>query len=174
MSNAIGRGDPVKQDKLIILMLSGACTVVIGLMLLTFLPSPAISKSPGKRCVAISKGEYNGARRDKLLHARVWRLCGNGVVLAALLLVLPLLARSDKRRNPNSVTACGRLAVDTVAQSHMGNQEFIFAYWAAIKVMARIDSDVPEGRQTAVFDPAARTKMVTLAMNRKITKAPRS
>jgi hypothetical protein len=70
MSNAIRRGDPVKQDKLIILILSGACTVVIGLMLLTFLFSPAISKSPGKRCVAISKGEYNGARRDKLLHAR--------------------------------------------------------------------------------------------------------
>jgi hypothetical protein len=56
----------------------------------------------------------------------------------------------------------------------MGNQEFVFAHWAAVKVIARIARDVPEGRQTAFFDPAARTKRMTLGLNRKIRKALRS
>jgi hypothetical protein len=60
----------VKQDKLNIHMLSGGCPAVIGLMLLTLSSSPVISEAPTKRCVAISKGEYDGAKRDKLLHAR--------------------------------------------------------------------------------------------------------
>jgi hypothetical protein len=55
------------QDKLITLMLSGACAAVIGLMLLTLPSSPAMSQPPAERCLAISKGEYDGAKRDKLL-----------------------------------------------------------------------------------------------------------
>jgi hypothetical protein len=57
------------QDKLIVLSLSGACAAVAGLMMLTASPPPSLSQPPAKRCVAISKGEYDGAKRDKLLHA---------------------------------------------------------------------------------------------------------
>ena len=56
----------------------------------------------------------------------------------------------------------------------MGNQEFVSALWAAVKVIARIARDMPEGRQTAFFYPAAGTKMTTPALNRKIRKALRS
>ena len=59
------------QDKLIALMLSGACAAVIGLMLLAIPPSPGTSQPPAKRCLAISKGEYDGAKRDKLLRVEL-------------------------------------------------------------------------------------------------------
>jgi hypothetical protein len=57
----------VTQDKLNTLMLSGACGAVAGLLLLTWPPSPEMSQPPAEGCVAISKGEYDGAKRDKLL-----------------------------------------------------------------------------------------------------------
>ena len=56
----------------------------------------------------------------------------------------------------------------------MGNQEFVFAHWATEKVIARIAGDVPERRQTALFDPAAGTKKIIPVLNRKIRKALRS
>jgi hypothetical protein len=43
---------------------------VIGLTLLTVPSSPAMSEPPGIRCTAISKSEYDGAKRDNLLHVR--------------------------------------------------------------------------------------------------------
>jgi hypothetical protein len=58
------------QDRLITLMLSGACAVVIGLLLLIRPSAPGMSQPPAARCLAISKGEYDGAKRDKLLHVR--------------------------------------------------------------------------------------------------------
>jgi hypothetical protein len=60
----------VSQDKLITLMLSGACAAVIGLMMLTLPSAPGMSQPPAARCLAISKGEYDGAKREKLLRVR--------------------------------------------------------------------------------------------------------
>jgi hypothetical protein len=50
---------------------NGACTAVIGLMLIAF-PSSSVNaqQSPQKGCVAVSKGEYDGANRKKLLRNR--------------------------------------------------------------------------------------------------------
>jgi hypothetical protein len=60
----------VTRGKLITPMLSGACATVVGVMLLTYPFAPAVSQPPTKRCVAISNGEYDGAKRDKLLRVR--------------------------------------------------------------------------------------------------------
>jgi len=49
----------------------GICIAVIGLMLIAFQPSSANAEQPPhKGCVAISKGEYQGAKKKKLLRAR--------------------------------------------------------------------------------------------------------
>jgi hypothetical protein len=64
-------GDCMTQDRLVALMLGGACAVVIGLLLLTRSSAPGLSQAPAERCLAIAKGEYDGAERDKLLHVRL-------------------------------------------------------------------------------------------------------
>jgi hypothetical protein len=56
----------------------------------------------------------------------------------------------------------------------MGNQELVLAHWATEQVIASFARDVPEGRLTAPFDPAAGTKKTIPALNRKIRKALRS
>jgi hypothetical protein len=53
----------------------------------------------------------------------------------------------------------------------MGNQELVLAHWATEQVIASFARDVPEGRLTAPFDPAAGTKKTIPALNRKIRKA---
>ena len=60
------------------------------------------------------------------------------------------------------------------SRSHMRNPEFVFADRAAENFIARIARNVPEWRQTAFFDPAARTKIIAPAFNRKIRKPLRS
>ena len=49
---------------------AAACTAVIGLMLIAFSSSSVNAdqpKPPRKGCVAVSKDEYNSAKRQKLL-----------------------------------------------------------------------------------------------------------
>jgi len=48
-----------------------ACIALIGLMLAALLPSSANAEQPPhKGCVAVSKGEYQGAKKKKLLRAK--------------------------------------------------------------------------------------------------------
>jgi hypothetical protein len=73
----------MKRGKLIALIENGACTAVIGLMLIAFLSSSAKAELPPRNgCVAVSKTEYNSANRKKLLRnkfgtyvrtSRLWR-----------------------------------------------------------------------------------------------------
>lgn len=51
--------------------LSGACICVIGLMLLTFPCSSVNAEQPPRAgCAAVSKQEYDSAKRQKLLRSR--------------------------------------------------------------------------------------------------------
>jgi len=61
----------MKQGKLIGLIENGACTAVIGLMLIAFPSSPVNAAQPPREgCVAVSKSEYGSAKREKLLRNR--------------------------------------------------------------------------------------------------------
>src|SRR5271169_1299854 len=61
-------GNRMKQRELITLFENGACTAVIGLMVIAFLSTSVNAhQSPRKGCVAVSKSEYNSAKRQDLL-----------------------------------------------------------------------------------------------------------
>ena len=73
----------MRRGKLITLIENGACTAVIGLMLIA-LPSSAVNaeQPPPKGCAPVSKSEYDSAKRQKLLRSmygsylrtgRLWR-----------------------------------------------------------------------------------------------------
>jgi hypothetical protein len=61
----------MRQGNLIALIENGASTAVIVLMLIAF-PSSSVNaaQSPREGCVAVSKSEYDSARRQKLLRNR--------------------------------------------------------------------------------------------------------
>lgn len=51
---------------------NGACAAVIGLTLIAFFCSSANAQQPfGKGCLAVSKIEYNSAKRKKMLHSKL-------------------------------------------------------------------------------------------------------
>lgn len=59
------------MKKSIALISNGVAIAVIGLMLIAFPSSSVSAKQPPYRgCVAISKGEYQGARKKKMLRTR--------------------------------------------------------------------------------------------------------
>jgi hypothetical protein len=61
----------MKRGKRIALIENGACTVVVGLMLIAFPFSSANAQHPPRNgCVAVSKSEYDSAKRGKLLRNR--------------------------------------------------------------------------------------------------------
>jgi hypothetical protein len=66
----------MKRGKPIALIKCGACTAAIGLLLIACPALSVIAKSvnanqpPRKGCVSVSKGEYDGAKRQKLLRNR--------------------------------------------------------------------------------------------------------
>ena len=61
----------MKREKRIVLVKNGACAAVIGLALIAFLTLSAKAQQPPQTgCVAISKGEYASAKRQKLLRNR--------------------------------------------------------------------------------------------------------
>ena len=61
----------MKREELIALFEGGTCTVVIGLMLIAY-PSASANaqRPPWEGCRAVSKIEYNSAKRQYLLHGR--------------------------------------------------------------------------------------------------------
>jgi hypothetical protein len=65
------RDDRMNWGKLVAFFENGACTTVIGLMLIAF-PSSTVNaeQPPRKGCVAVSKGEYRSAKRENLLRNR--------------------------------------------------------------------------------------------------------
>ena len=62
----------MRREKLIALIENRACTAVIGLTLIAFPSSPvnAEQQPPRKGCIAVSKMEYDRAKREKLLRNR--------------------------------------------------------------------------------------------------------
>jgi len=61
----------VKREKLTVLIENGACSVVISLMLIVFLSSSTNAQQPPRKgCVAVSKQEYDSAKRQKLLYSQ--------------------------------------------------------------------------------------------------------
>jgi hypothetical protein len=61
----------MKREELIALFEGRTCTVVIGLMLIAFPFSSAnAQQSPWEGCRAVSKIEYDSAKRQYLLHGR--------------------------------------------------------------------------------------------------------
>jgi hypothetical protein len=78
----------MKRASLIALLANGACAAAIGLLFLA-IPSASLNaksanaqQPPRKGCVSVSKGEYDGAKRQKLLRnsygsyvrtGRVWQ-----------------------------------------------------------------------------------------------------
>jgi hypothetical protein len=74
---------PLLWAKFIALIETKACAVVMGLMLIPFLPSLATAVEPSHQlCVAVTKKEYDSAKRKKLNHlsigtymktGRIWR-----------------------------------------------------------------------------------------------------
>ena len=73
----------MRRGKLIALIENGACSAVIGLLLIAF-PSSSVNaeQPPRKGCVAVSKGEYDSAKSQRLLRnmftayvrtGRLWR-----------------------------------------------------------------------------------------------------
>jgi hypothetical protein len=60
----------MKRGELITLIENGACTAVIGLMLIAFSSSSVNAQQPPRKgCVAVSKSEYSSAKRQKLLRS---------------------------------------------------------------------------------------------------------
>ena len=61
----------MKLGKFIALIENGACTAVIGLMLIA-VPSSSVNaeQPPRKGCAAVSKHEYDSAKKEKLLRNR--------------------------------------------------------------------------------------------------------
>ena len=61
----------MRRGNLIALIENGASTAVIGLMLIAF-PSSSVNaeQPPRNGCIAVSKQEYDSAKRQKLLHSR--------------------------------------------------------------------------------------------------------
>lgn len=63
----------MKRRRLIEFFANAACTAMIGLMLVVLGSSSATAKSesaqqpPRKGCVSVTKGEYDGAKRQRLL-----------------------------------------------------------------------------------------------------------
>ena len=65
------RGNRMKREELIALLEGGTCTAVIGLMLIAFPFSSANAAQPPREgCRAVSKIEYDSAKRQYLLHGR--------------------------------------------------------------------------------------------------------
>ena len=61
----------MRRGKLVALIESGACTAVIGLMLIAFPSVPVNAQQPPQMgCVAVSKFEYAAAKKEKLLRNR--------------------------------------------------------------------------------------------------------
>jgi hypothetical protein len=61
----------MKREKRIALIENGACAAVIGSMLIAFPLSSAKAQQPPRNgCVAVSKREYDSAKREKLLRNR--------------------------------------------------------------------------------------------------------
>ena len=61
----------MKRGKLIALFGSGTCTAMIGLMLIAYPSSSANAQQPPwEGCRAVSKIEYDSAKREYLLHGR--------------------------------------------------------------------------------------------------------
>jgi hypothetical protein len=85
----------MRWRKSIALIENGACIAVIGLMLVAFPSSLVNAKQPPLRgCVAVSKGEYQGAKKKSLLRTRFG--CENGSGMGALLLVLDDYLGADR------------------------------------------------------------------------------
>jgi hypothetical protein len=72
----------MRRGKLITLIENGACTAVIGLMLIA-LPSSAVNaeQPPPKGCAPVSKSEYDSAKRQNLLRTRFTRYVRTGRLL---------------------------------------------------------------------------------------------
>ena len=72
----------MRRGKLITLIENGACTAVIGLMLIA-LPSSAVNaeQPPPKGCAPVSKSEYDSVKRQNLLHSRFTRYVRTGRLL---------------------------------------------------------------------------------------------
>ena len=61
----------MKRLKLIALIKNGACVAVIGLMLFAFSSLSANAQQPpSERCIAVTKAEYDAAKRQKMLQVR--------------------------------------------------------------------------------------------------------
>ncbi len=61
----------MKRGKLTALIENGACSAVISLMLIVFLSSSVNAQQPPRKgCVAVSKQEYDSAKRQKLLYSQ--------------------------------------------------------------------------------------------------------
>ena len=72
----------MKREELITLIENGACTAVIGLMLVAFSSSTVNAEElPPKGCAPVSKSEYDSAKRQNLLRTRFTRYVRTGRLL---------------------------------------------------------------------------------------------
>jgi hypothetical protein len=72
----------MKQEELITLIENGAYIAVIGLILIA-LPSSSVNaqQPPRNGCIAVSKTEYDSAKRQKLLRNRLGTYVRTGRIL---------------------------------------------------------------------------------------------
>jgi hypothetical protein len=75
----------MRREELITLIENGACTVVIGFMLTAFSSSASSAvnaeQPPPKGCLAVSKSEYDSAKRQNLLRTSFAKYMRTGRLL---------------------------------------------------------------------------------------------
>jgi hypothetical protein len=72
----------MKRRKHIAHIMKGACTALMGLMLMAFSPSLAKAQQPPRNgCVVVTKSEYDSAKKQNLLRSRFGNYLRTGRLL---------------------------------------------------------------------------------------------